>query len=360
MGNPDFKGALVFTGGGTGGHYFPAIALAEGAHARWPERPVAFVGAARGIEARKLPDSPWPHLLLDVEGVVGRSPLNLGRALWKLFRARRALMRLWRRERPALVVATGGYGAAPALLAAQALGIPTFIHESNAEPGALVKQTARKARQVWLGLAAAAAKLPGVPVKVVGTPVRAAFRRVFPLMDSLRPPFRLLVSGGSGGAKALNEALMAMAPELLDRFPDWEILHQTGAKEFERLAGYPRHLRHRLAAFLECMDQEFEQASLVLGRSGASTCAELKACGRPAILVPFPQSAGDHQRWNARALVEEGRAQMVEQGPELVQQLEFSLSALMADPSARAAMARPEPNRALEDCLSDLEDLLLG
>lgn len=360
MGNPVFKGALVFTGGGTGGHYFPAIALAEGAHARWPQFPVAFVGALRGIEARKLPDSPWDHLLLDVEGVVGRSPLNLGRSLWKLFRARRRLIQLWRKERPVLVVATGGYGAAPALLAAQALGIPTFIHESNAEPGALVKQTAHKASRVWLGLAAAATKLPGAQVKVVGTPVREAFRRGFPSIDGLRPPFRLLVLGGSGGAKALNEALMTLAPELLDRFPEWEILHQVGAKDFDRLAEHPRHPRHRLAAFLEVMHQELEQASLVLSRSGASTCAELKASGRPAILVPFPQSAGDHQRWNAKALVEEGRAQLVEQGPDLGKKLEIALSALMADPSARAAMARPEPNRALEDCLSDLEALLLG
>lgn len=360
MGNPVFKDALVFTGGGTGGHYFPAVALAEGARERWPGRPVAFVGALRGIEARKLPESPWPYLLLDVEGVVGRSPLNLGRSLWKLFRARRRLMRLWRGQRPALVVATGGYGAAPALLAAQALGIPTFIHESNAEPGALVKQTARKARRVWLGLAAAASKLPGAPVRVVGTPVREAFRRLFPCVETLKPPFRLLVLGGSGGAKALNEAMLVIAPELLDRFPDWEILHQAGAKEFERLADHSLQPRHRLVPFLEAMDQEMAGASLVISRSGASTCAELKACGRPAILVPFPKSAGDHQRWNARALVEEGRAQLVEQGPDLENSLRHAVTALMAEPLERAAMARPEPNRALEDCLSDLESLLFG
>ena len=297
---PIFLDALVLTGGGTGGHFFPAIALAEGARARWPQRPVAFVGAGRGIEARELPGSPWPHLLLDVEGIVGRSPLRVGRSLWKLWLATRRLKALWRQQRPWAVLGTGGYGAAPALLAARALGIPYFLHESNAAPGALVKLVAPKARRVWCGMEAVRPLLPGADCRVVGTPVRDAFLRAFHPAGDLVAPFRLLVLGGSGGARSLNEALLELAPALLGALPDWEILHQVGPAELARLQYRPRHARHELVPFIAGMAEAMESASLVLSRAGASTCAELKAVGRGALLVPLPTSANDHQRMNAR------------------------------------------------------------
>jgi len=348
-----FSGSLVFTGGGTGGHFFPAVALAEGARDRW-DRPVAFVGAARGIEARLLPASGWPHLLLDVEGVVGRSLLKTARSLWKLAWARRALIRLWRRDRPWAVVGTGGYGAAPALLAARALGIPYFLHESNARPGLLVKLLARGAAGVWCGMAAGAAGMGGARCVVAGTPVRAAFFRDFQPLEALRPPYRLLVLGGSGGARALNEALFQAAPALLERFPDWDILHQTGPGPYPELSARARHPRHKLAPFLEFMDRQLEAAALVVTRSGASTCAELVATGRPSVMVPLPGSAGGHQEANARAMEAAGRARVVLQGPELGEALRAEATRLMADPEGLAALARPEPNRAVACCLDDL------
>jgi len=351
---PDFTNALVFTGGGTGGHYFPAVALAEGARERWPERPIAFVGATRGIEARKLPESPWPHLLLDVEGFLGRSPLAAVRSMRKLWKARRTLIRLWRKARPWVVVATGGYASAPAVLAAKALGIPFYIHESNAQPGALVKLVARKAKRIWCGMEAVQQRLPGASCLLVGTPVRTAFMRPFAGLETLEAPFQLLVLGGSGGARALNEAVMQAAPALLERFPDWELLHQTGTRDFPNLEGRFRHPRHRIQAFLEGVDEDLERSSLVLSRSGASTCAELKACGRPAILVPMPGSAGDHQTQNARAMVEGGLAVLLAQTPDLALGLEREAFRLMADLEARKCLARPEPNRSVERCLEDL------
>lgn len=352
--NATFKDALVLTGGGTGGHFYPAVALAEGARARWPERPILFVGAQRGIEARKLPESPWPHLLLDVEGLMGRAPLGLLRALWKLAAARRTLVRLWRQERPAAVIGTGGYGAAPALLAAKALGIPYFLHESNAAPGALVSRLAPGARRVWLGMAAAESQLKGAACMVAGTPVRKSFLRPFTSLEELGPPFRLLVLGGSGGARPLNEAVLAAAPSLLERFPDWELLHQTGPAEHARLQGVSHHTRHLMVPFLEDMDQILEQSSLVVSRSGASTCAELLACGRPSVLVPFPQAAGDHQRINARAMEAHGVAKVVEQGDRMVDRLTDAMSALMADASLRSELCKPELNQAVGSCLDDL------
>lgn len=353
---PTFADALVLTGGGTGGHFFPAMALAEGAHRRWPDLPIAFVGARRGIEARELPSGPWPHLLLDVEGFLGRSPFRAAKSAWKLWRATARLKRLWRQARPRAVIGTGGYGAAPALLAARALGIPYFLHESNAAPGALVKLLAPKARRVWCGLEGVRPLLPGADCRVVGTPVREAFLRDFRAASTLEPPFHLLVLGGSGGARALNEALLEFAPDLLDAAPGWEILHQAGPVEFERLKDRPRHARHALVPFIARMDEAMEGASLVLSRSGASTCAELKAAGRGAILVPLPTSANDHQRMNALALAAEGRAAVVEQGVGFQDRLRGTLRTLLADAGARRTLSGPpEPNRAVGLSLDDLE-----
>ncbi len=355
MDNPDFKDALVFTGGGTGGHFFPAIALAEGARGRWPERKIAFIGATRGIEARKLPGSEWPHLLFDVEGFLGRSPLRVARSAWKLWLAKRKLVRRWKTARPAVVIATGGYGAAPALMAAKSLGIPYFIHESNAAPGALVKQMAPGAARVWCGMDAVKDLLPGAECLTAGTPVRDAFRRPFKPIKDLRRPFQLLVLGGSGGARAINDAMLQAAPPLLDIFDDWTILQQAGPAEFERLKDQPRHARHELVPFIEDMPGAMEASALVVSRAGASTCAELKVVGRGAILIPLPTSAHQHQLRNAEAMAREFRAVLVQQQANLADHLEAHCHSHMGNAYARVQLAqKPEPNRAVEICLDDL------
>ena len=358
MNDLDFTGALVFTGGGTGGHFFPAVALAEGVRERWPQLPICFVGASRGIEGRKLPSSEWPHLLLDVEGLVGRSPWAFFRAAWKMGRAKSALIKRWKTQRPRAVLGTGGYGAGPALLAARSLGIPYFLHESNAAPGKLIRQVAPGARRVWCGMDSVQSLLPGAPCRVVGTPVRNAFLREFRKVKDLEPPYQLLVLGGSGGARPLNDGMLIAGPLLLDRFEDWTILHQTGASEFERLKELPRHERHRLVPFIERMDEALEASSLVISRAGASTCAELKAAGRGAIMIPFPGSAGDHQMANARALAREHRVVLVTQQPNIADHLEAHAESHMAKPYPRIKLAKPEANQAVRLCLQDLGDCL--
>jgi UDP-N-acetylglucosamine--N-acetylmuramyl-(pentapeptide) pyrophosphoryl-undecaprenol N-acetylglucosamine transferase len=351
----NFNDALVFTGGGTGGHYYPAVALAEAAGKRWPGHQIVFVGANRGIEGRKLPESGWPYLLLDVEGFQGKSPINALRSVWRMFKALNSLKKIWRKQRPWAVIGTGGYGAGPALLAARALGIPYFIHESNAEPGLMTKLAANGARRVWLGIEAAEGRLPKAKCLYVGTPVRELFLRPFKPYSSLQRPFRLLALGGSGGARAINNALISIGGKLLDKCPDWEILHQAGNIEMQRLDGAPLHPRHTMVPFIENMDSVMENASLVLSRAGASTCSEIKAAGRPTVLVPLPNSAGGHQKCNAIAFVNEGRGQMVEQGQGFEGRLFDALSSLMGDRDGRGAMAEPEPNTAVMKCLDDFE-----
>lgn len=361
MDDKHFEDALVFTGGGTGGHFFPAVALAEGAHARWPERPIAFIGAMRGIEGRKLPESAWPHLLFDVEGFLGRSPLKAARSAWKLWKAKRALTKAWKRHRPWAVIGTGGYGAAPALLAARTLAIPYFLHESNAAPGALVRQVAPGAKRVWCGMEAVKPLLPDADCLTVGTPVREAFRRPFKPIKELRRPFQLLVLGGSGGARAINEGMLAAAPALLEPFEEWTILHQVGPKEFERLKDAPRHERHQLVPFIEDMAGAMEASSLIVSRSGASTCAELKVVGRGSILIPLPTSAHDHQLRNAEAMAKDHRAVLVQQQPNLADHIEAHCFSHMGNAYARVQLAqKPEPNRAVELCLDDLAEAMKG
>ncbi|MBI4912240.1 MAG: UDP-N-acetylglucosamine--N-acetylmuramyl-(pentapeptide) pyrophosphoryl-undecaprenol N-acetylglucosamine transferase [Acidobacteria bacterium] len=356
----DFTKALVLSGGGTGGHFFPAQAIADGARARWPGRPIVFIGARRGIEARKLPAGTWPHLLLDVEGVVGRSPFLAVRSLWKLWGALRTLKAVFRRQPPWAVVGTGGYAAAPALLAARSLGIPYFLHESNAQPGALVRRLARGARRVWCGMPSLPLALEGANCLQVGTPVRGAFLRDFLPVAELEEPFRLLVLGGSGGARVLNEAVLQVAPALLERFPDWGILHQTGIPDGPRVASAPRHPRHSVEPFIDAVDQAMESSSLVLCRAGAVTCAELRAAGRPAVMVPLPTSAGNHQALNAQVLEADGRARVVPQGMGFEARLESALTGLMGNRDARLRWAKPEANRSLERCLDDLESSCPG
>lgn len=355
----DFKDALVFTGGGTGGHFFPAVALAEGAKSRWPNLPIAFVGALRGIEGIKLPQSQWPHLLFEVEGFLGRSPLKMTRAAWKLWRAKFNLKAQWKHHRPKAVIGTGGYGAAPALFAARDLGIPYFLHESNAAPGELVRRVAKGAKRVWCGMEAVRPLLPGADCLTVGTPIRSSFLREFTKVKDLKSPFQLLVLGGSGGARAINDAMLVAAPPLLEQFPEWRILHQSGANEFERIGAAPRHERHQIVPFIEAMDQAMETSSLVISRAGASTCAELKASGRGAILIPLPNSAHDHQRKNAEALGLENRAVLVSQQANLADHIEAHTASHMTNAYARIKLGKtPELNRAVEWCLDDLAKAL--
>jgi UDP-N-acetylglucosamine--N-acetylmuramyl-(pentapeptide) pyrophosphoryl-undecaprenol N-acetylglucosamine transferase len=278
---------------------------------------------------------------------------------WKLWRAVSRLKIRWRVECPQAVIGTGGYGAAPALLAARSLGIPYFLHESNAAPGALVRQVARKAQRVWCGMEAVQSLLAGADCRVVGTPVREAFLRSFVPAEALLPPLQILALGGSGGARAINEVMLEIAPALLDRMPDWEILHQVGPAELERLKERPRHSRHALVGFITRMDEAMESASLLISRAGASTCAELQATGRAAILVPLPTSANDHQHMNALAMAAEGRATVINQGADLALRLGAATLSLMGDPHARQSLSRtPVLNRSVQSCLDDLASYL--
>lgn len=352
MDNSLFVNSIVVTGGGTGGHYFPAIALAESLNIRYPKRNIIYIGSKYGIESCLAPKHVWPYLLLDVEGVLGRSIVNSTKSIYRLLVAYYSLKNIWLQYRPSAVIGTGGYGAAPALLVANSLQIPFFLHESNAKPGLVVKILANKATSVWCGMSETNMFLKKANCILTGTPVRTAFLRSFKHM-CVSSKFNLLVLGGSGGASAINSTMLNIAPILLDQFPNLQILHQVGHRDFKDMKVHI-HPRYTIVPFLNNMDIAMEKSNLIITRSGASTCAELKACGRPAIMIPMPNSAGNHQVKNAQAMVKEKRAIMLQQNTHLSNNLLDQVSNLINNSDQLFNLSHFETNMAIKFCLDDI------
>ena len=302
----DRTGAYVIAAGGTGGHIYPGIALAEEIRARRPEASILFVGTEYGLEGKLVPQAGFPLALVQATGFVGKGLLDQLGALARLPAGFRQARRLLTRHRARVVAGVGGYVSVPVVAAARSLGIPTLIHEPNAQPGLANRLLNRIATRTAVGLEAANARLkrPGV---VTGTPVRGAFFSVPPL-DEEATTQRILVFGGSQGSRVLNRAIAKAAPTL--QALGMKVVHQTGELEFA--AAKKRYYKvppgWRLEAFLPRMWEELAWADLVVSRSGAMTVAELSAAGRPAVLVPLASSTEQHQLANAEALSAAGAA----------------------------------------------------
>ncbi|MEK8023406.1 MAG: undecaprenyldiphospho-muramoylpentapeptide beta-N-acetylglucosaminyltransferase, partial [Candidatus Hydrogenedentota bacterium] len=300
---------IAIAGGGTGGHIYPGIAVAEEIVRRGGE--AFFIGTERGLESKIVPHSGFPFR------IVAAAPMKRGQwaqnaaSLLNNFRGFLEARNILRAERPAAVLGTGGYVSFAACSAARALGLPLALHEQNAIPGLANRVLARFASVVmtaWSGVKT------GTAAKVVGLPVRADFAKMNRAEARARlnlPPDArvLLVFGGSRGAASLNRAVSSFARKLENIHLIWA----TGADHYDAmlstLGELPSNLR--LFPYLDDMPAAFHAADLIVARSGAMTLAELAACGRPSILVPFPHATGDHQTANARAFVDAGAAAMI-------------------------------------------------
>ena len=310
---------VLFAGGGTGGHVYPAVAMAGELAALRPDTSISFVGTAGGVEATEVPRLGYRLHLVPVRGLKrGRSlaallsnvavladfVVALGRAVWLL-----------RRENPDVVVGTGGFVSAPLLFAAQLMGKKTFVQEQNAFPGVTTKLLAVLASEVHLAFEEAR----GFVVKkenifVTGNPARS-----FGMLDAVRARAcfglheqrpTLLVFGGSRGARSINNAVLQRLGDITARA---NLLWQTGSLDFERIkkqAGTSPYLW--IGPYIENMGAAYHAADLVMCRAGASSIAELTNLGKPSVLVPYPYATGDHQRHNARALVANNAAMMTE------------------------------------------------
>lgn len=326
---------IVVAAGGTGGHLYPGLAVARRFAERCPETQVLFLGHKGGLEERLLADAGFPLALVTVQALKGRSRWAQLRALGVLGIGTLQAMRVLRRMRPHLVVGAGGYVMGPAVLAATLLRIPRVIMEQNSLPGLTVRALARYAQHVFTTFPETARYLAGRPVACTGTPIRQDICDVS--THAARPPdgrMHLLVFGGSQGAHRINQAMIEAAPLLVARQPHLRLVHQTGEADLHLVqqAYAQAGLQAEVQPFLHDMAARYHWADVVLCRAGASTLAELTACGKPAILVPYPFAADDHQRHNALALQQHGAAQIILDAELTGPRLDAALQALVAHP----------------------------
>jgi undecaprenyldiphospho-muramoylpentapeptide beta-N-acetylglucosaminyltransferase len=351
----------LITGGGTGGHVYPALALADELVARGhPRGSIRFVGAERGLEATAVPEAGYAIDLLPGRGFDRARSIDALRRNVRTTRdtvvALARATRIVRRSRPAVVVGVGGYASLPALVAARLHGIPAVIHEADAHPG-LANRIA-----VRLG-ARPAVSLPGTPLRaavVTGNPIRPEIVRV--RRAPLAPPV-VAVVGGSLGAQRINLATLGLFDRWRTR-DDIVIHHVTGARGYEecreRLAGLRApgdRLDYRLIRYEDHMDTLYANATVMVCRSGGMT-AELAAVGMPSVLVPLPGAPGDHQTRNAEVFVKAGAGVMVSDADLDGARLASELEALLADPPRLRAMGEAARSLGRTDATARFADLV--
>ncbi len=349
---------ILLAAGGTGGHVFPALAVARELERRWPAAQIEFVGTAHGPERRWVREAGYALRTLRVRGMQGR---RLPAKLAALAGAWAATLRCWRwmrRERPSLVIGAGGYASAPAILAAKLLGVRTILLEQNHLPGATNRWLARYVDLVCVPSEQARARLRGRAV-ITGNPVREAFARIGEPEQAARPT--VLVVGGSRGARSINQAVC----DALAVIARWEtpprFVHQTGVEDLEqvreRYAAYPG--AYEIAAFFDDLATRYAAAHLVVSRAGATTIAELAAAGRASLLVPYPHAADDHQRVNAAFLAQAGAALVVEDRELTGARLAREIGALLADRERLRAMGQAARRVARPDAAARIATLAL-
>lgn len=360
---------LIVTGGGTGGHVYPALAIASGLQEKYPGAKILYVGKEGGPEAELAPAAGLDFVPLKVHGLLRRPALQNLLALSRAGVAFLRAVRIVAGFRPRVVIGTGGYVCGPVLLAAAFLRVPTLLHEQNVLPGVTTRVLARFVRRVAVTFPETARYLSSrARVKVTGLPVRSEFLRVERASSrrALAIPegsFFVLSFGGSQGAKSINAAMREVITRLGER-GDIRFLHVTGRAQYEDfMQGFvlPENGNTTVKPYLHEMPLALSAADLVVCRAGASTLAEITIAGVPAILVPYPYAAGNHQEFNARALKERGAAVVIEDSALNGELLANQIKRLLADPARLQQMAAASRElgrpRALDEILACVEEL---
>jgi UDP-N-acetylglucosamine--N-acetylmuramyl-(pentapeptide) pyrophosphoryl-undecaprenol N-acetylglucosamine transferase len=358
---------VLIAGGGTGGHIIPALAVARELKKRHGAE-VVFVGTARGMETRLVPEAGFQLRLIHVGQLNQVSLATRVRTMLGLPKSLLDCRAMMKEFRPGAVFGVGGYASGPAMAAALWMGMPTMAFEPNAMPGMANRLVGKRVQAAAVNFPDAARWFRNC--EVTGIPVRPEFFAVRDAAKSSQP--RLLVFGGSQGARILNTSVPKVAKELLEAVPGLTIVHQSGGKNLEvTQAAYAASGvgdldagRVEVRAFIDDMPARFSEATLVMSRSGASTVAELAAAGKPSLLVPFAAAADAHQKRNAEAMVSAGAAVMLEE-PELTEpgRLLEVLRGLLKDHERLKAMgeaarlqAHPDAAERIADRLAELAD----
>ncbi|HEX7176721.1 MAG TPA: undecaprenyldiphospho-muramoylpentapeptide beta-N-acetylglucosaminyltransferase [Pyrinomonadaceae bacterium] len=355
----------LIAAGGTGGHIYPGIAVAKEIMRRDANSVVRFVGTAKGLETRLVPQAGFELSLIESAGLVNMSLAARARGAMVLPKSFVAARRLIRSFGPDIVVGAGGYVSGPVLLTAAMMRVPTLVMESNAVPGFTNRVLARFVRAAAVSFEAAAPHFRG-KATVTGNPIRREFfdirekERDSSGGDNTAARFSLLIFGGSQGARAVNEAMMAALPHLAARRDVLRVTHQTGKLDFERVraayeaAGWTASADVR--EYIDDMVSAFAAADLIISRAGATSSFELMAAGRPAIMVPLPGQL--EQRKNAEALQQAGAARMILQNELSGATLAREIDTLVADPERVAEMGRKARSLARGDAAVATVDLI--
>ncbi|MBI2822311.1 MAG: undecaprenyldiphospho-muramoylpentapeptide beta-N-acetylglucosaminyltransferase [Acidobacteria bacterium] len=324
---------LLLGGGGTGGHIFMAIALAQEWKSRQEGNEVLFVGARGRLEEQLMGPTGIPMVLLEISQLKGVSSLKLLKSLMKLPACLLRCMRLTRSFQPHVAIGVGGFASGPVILAAALQRTPTLIVEPNAKPGITNRWLSRTARVVAVAFPEAQRTF-GPKTRLTGIPVRKEF--FLPSAPGPKP-FTLLIFGGSQGSRALNAVAAQAIPRLKEEIPELRVVLQTGSAEFPLYCGHQSEWC-QVRPFIDDMPAAMARASVVVCRAGASTIAELAASGKCAVLVPFPFASDDHQTGNARVLSKRGAARLQPQSELTADKLIGHVVDLYRDPEQRCRM----------------------
>lgn len=351
---------VLIAAGGTGGHIYPGIAVAKEVMRRHPDAEVRFVGTARGLETRLVPQAGFELMLIESAGLKNVSLMARVRGLWLLPKSFLAARRLIREFKPDVVIGAGGYVSGPVLLMAALMKVPTLVMESNALPGFTNRVLARFIDKAAVSFEAALSYFRGKGV-VTGNPVRREFFEI-PAREHDATQIEVLIFGGSQGARAINEAMVAALPHLEAERGRLRITHQTGESDLEKVrqgyadAGWGEEADVR--AYIDDMVASFARTDLIICRAGATTSAELVAAARAAIMIPFPLAADDHQRKNAEALQAAGAARMILQQELTGERLAAEIKRLVNAPDEITRMEEASRRMARGDAAQATVDLI--
>lgn len=355
---------LIVAGGGTGGHLFPGISVAEEFLSRDSENRVLFVGTEHGIESRVIPSLGMNLARISAAGVRGKRGLSQLKGLALFIYGYAESRKILKEFRPDMVLGVGGYASAPLCLAARGMLIGYSIHEQNAIPGLTNRLLARFARQVFISLDESERFFTGANTLLTGNPVRKAILETSTTgtANGADGGFRLLVFGGSQGARSINQAVMAALPHLGSLKGRLSVLHQTGNSDREEMCAAYRSagIEAVVVPFIDDMAAAYSAADLVLCRAGATTIAEVTVCGKACIFIPFPHAVDDHQRKNAEALLKKDAGFMLLEQELSGERLAANLMELLGNPERLAEVAANARALGRRDAAQIIVDQMLA
>jgi UDP-N-acetylglucosamine--N-acetylmuramyl-(pentapeptide) pyrophosphoryl-undecaprenol N-acetylglucosamine transferase len=348
---------LLISGGGTGGHVFPAMAIAREWLSRGSEREVVLVGTTHGIEMKLVPQAGLPLETLRVAGLKGKGGSTLLKNLFKLAPAMLDAARVFKKHRPIAAFGVGGYAAGPMLLTTWMRGIPNVIFEPNAEPGFTNKALARISTSIATGYEISA-RTWGAKAVVTGCPVRPEFLTIAQRIP--QKPLRVLITGGSQGALPVNRAFVDAMNFLAARKNEMSIVHQSGERDYDAVrTAYARHeIFAEVVPFLGDMPERFAWADIIVCRAGAITAAEVAAAGRAAIFIPFGRATDSHQLRNAQEMARQGAGRVITEAELTGERLSKEIFALLDSPEQIERMSIAARKLSWPNATPDIVNLI--